>query len=252
MQEDLEELLKSLIPPENFEAFMVEATKNILAKDQVRRFRVSMFILDQLLKEGKILIGEETDQQLKNWELCVNSVFELWEAASCLWRLGKFATATSLAISAIEETGKLAVERMRLLGIGSLTYTEEERLELSEEWSLRRKPFLDHLTKSAMASMSGALVNSRLDRIVGLDFVVEFLVQAEEGRLESLRQECLYLDRKDGSLLIPQNRVSKDESAKFVALAGEILVEILPHPADWENRLEQVKEFEKIAGLPYE
>ena len=221
----------------------------LVLKQVERRFRVSLFIMDQMLKEGPSLIGEDKSLKESNWNLCVESVFELWEASACLWNNGKFATATALAISALEETGKLAAERMRVAGARSIKFSDDDVRALEEEWNLRRKPFLDHFTKSVLAVMSGALINARLDRVVGIDFVIDFLRMAEEGKLEAIRQQCLYLDVKENLLQRPQDAVSAEVASRYVALAGEVLAEILFDPKDWESRLKIVADFELGAGL---
>lgn len=221
MADDVLDIFWRSIPAEKLREVLEETKRVVISKDQVRRFRISIFIMDQLLKEGPNLIGENKEEHMSEWNLCVNSVFELWEASACLWEFGKYASANALAISTLEETGKLVVERMRLLGpVPHLT--DEEITELQEEWSLRKKPFLDHFTKSVLASMCGSLINARLDRIVGLDFFIKFLAFAEEGKLDAMRQNCSYLDGKDGSLRRPQDAVTPEMASRFVALAGEV------------------------------
>lgn len=247
MDEKLVATLKDFITPE-----VIEITEEKLAaKDQMRRFDISLFILDQLLQEGPHLIDGTADVRLEEWDLCVASVLDLWKAAECLWINGHFAAATALAISTLEETGKLAVERFRLLGADKIEMSDETRSRLAQTWKKRRTPFFDHLSKSVMAAMSGALVNARLDRVVGMEFVITFLDNTEGGHLEKLRQGCLYLERKDGHLSRPQNVINKEEAAKYVSLAGEVLAEILPLPKEWEAMLELVKTFEETAGLPH-
>lgn len=234
-------------PAESFE----DQVKNVLKrKDAPRRFMVSMFIMNQLLTEGRTLVGNGSQEdRLLNWNLCVDSIFDLWEASTILWREGKFATASALAITTIEESGKLAAERMRMVGADKIDTSEEDILKLSSEWNLRKKPFLDHHTKTMLAAMSGALINNRLDRIVGIDFVLEFLANAENGKVEAFRQSCLYLDRKNEELLRPQEFVSADSSSRYIALAGEIFTELLFDPGQWGRYLSKIEDFEIQAGL---
>ena len=85
--------------------------------------------------------------------------------------------------------------------------------------------------------------------MLGMDFVMAFLDDAEHQRLEAFRQRCLYLDRTDG-LHVRSEAVVPDHAAKYVALAGEILVELVPMPDEWTRILDRVKAFERTAGLP--
>ena len=234
-------------PEESIEA---QAQNMLRRKDAPRRFMVSMFVMNQLLTDGQSLVGNGSQEdRLLNWNLCVDSIFDLWESSTILWLQGKFAIASALAITTIEESGKLAAERMRMAGANKIEISEEDRLKLSSEWNLRNKPFLDHHTKTMLAAMSGALINNRLDRIVGIDFVLDFLANAENGKVEAFRQSCLYLDRKNEALLRPQEFVSADTSSRYVALAGEIFVELLFDPGQWGRYLSKIEDFEIQAGL---
>jgi len=85
--------------------------------------------------------------------------------------------------------------------------------------------------------------------VLGTEFVAAFLGDAEAGKLERFRQECLYLDWKDGALHVPAESVSADQAARYVALSGEVLAEIQPDPAAWSRVLERAKAFEQSAGI---
>ena len=249
--DNFDELFESFKIFKNSEDYEQVKAK-LVAKDQIRRLDIYTLVLDQLLREGTNLIGANSETKLKEWELCVESVLDLWKSSVKLWESDHYSTATALAILTLEETGKLSVERFRLLGIEKIEMTTEYRSKIQEEWKLRKNPFVDHLSKSVMAAMSGALVNARLDRILGMDFVIEFLDLVEGNELESLRQRSLYLDRKGEVLIRPKDLFGSSLSSKYVALAGEVLAEIMPDPDVWEATLKLVKEFESNSGLPYE
>lgn len=218
-----------------------------IEKDQTRRFKISMEIMGQMLEEGPALI-QGTDLERQNeWKRCMESVLDLWSASVILWKNEHYASATALAITTMEEVGKLCVERFRLFGVEKL---DIESGDVKHSWRTRKTPYRDHLTKSVMAAMSGALIISRLDRVLGIEFVMEFLDNAENGRIEGIRQDGLYLDRKETNLHSPLETFSKDFAAHYVALAGEIFAEVLPIPEHWETTLAKVVEFEKLAGLP--
>ena len=118
-------------------------------------------------------------------------------------------------------------------------------------WRCRQRPFRDHFTKHVLAATAGASINARIDRVLGIQFVNAFLDAAENQRLETFRQRCLYLDHA-GGLHIPSATVTRDNAAKYVALAGELFAELIPMPDEWSRVLDQVKEFEQVAGIPYE
>jgi AbiV family abortive infection protein len=234
--------------PEDAEA----VEQQMREKDTLRRFELSIVILRQMLNEGPALVQGDSEQRSRDWAVCVDSVTHLWNASATLWRGQYYAPATALAISTLEETGKLAVERFRLLGSAQIHVTEDGQARLSGVWKPRRTPFRDHFSKTVMAAMAGALVNARADRILGLDFVNDVLERVESQRLEALRQSCLYLDRTADGPSNPMRSVSREDAARYVALSGEVLAEVLPNPSEWEAALDRVAEFEREAGLPHE
>lgn len=152
----------------------------------------------------------------------------------------------------MEETGKLAVERVRLVG----AEFEKPYSLLNQQgevvWKPKVNSFRDHGTKHLLAATSGAAINARLDRLFGIELIIDFLSSAENHGLEQLKQDCLYLDRREGSLHSPQDAVDRETAVRYVALAGEILTDILPFPNDSDTAMKRVQNFEISAGLLYE
>jgi AbiV family abortive infection protein len=223
-----------------------------IAKNQFQGLQVSLAIIDDMLKVGPALIGEKNDQQILDWKQCVASVENLWESSAALWRSGRYAPATALAIITLEETAKLAVERVRLLGAefeGPYSLLNQQGEVV---WKPKGNSFLSHGTKHLLAAKSGALINDRLDRLFGIEVIIDFLNSAENHDLEQLKQDCLYLDRKNGSLHSPQDAVDRETAARYVALAGEILTDILPFEEEVAAATKRVQDFEISAGLPFE
>lgn len=225
-----------------------QVRKKLIKKDQIRRFEISLAILAQLLDEGPALVQGDQDERALEWRRCVAWVEDLWTSAADSWTSGHFAVATALAITTIEEAGKLAVERFRTLGADSMDTTSDAARRVMVQWKLRSRPFRDHFTKHVLAATAGASVNARLDRLLGMDFVIAFLDDAEQQGLEMFRQSCLYLDRTD-SLHVPSEAIAPDNAAKYVALAGEILAEFVIMPDEWARILNRVKMFERTANL---
>jgi hypothetical protein len=75
--------------------------------------------------------------------------------------------------------------------------------------------------------MSGALINARLDRVLGKDVVRKILHDAESDGIEKLRQACLYIDLQDGVAVTPEEMIDEQRSRVFVILAGELVAEVL-------------------------
>jgi AbiV family abortive infection protein len=159
---------------------------------------------------------------------------------------GHPAVAFALSLTTIEEIGKVSVERLRLVGARRINVNREAIKPLSIKTSFYR-----HETKHYLAAIAGALVNSRLDRVLGIDFVIAFIEAAETGALERMRRDALYMDRQDGRLLLPMDTISFETAARYVALAGELLAEVggFANPQVWDRLLQRVDEFERAVGL---
>jgi hypothetical protein len=74
-----------------------------------------------------------------------------------------------------------------------------------------------------MPATAAASVDARVDRLLGMDFVVAFLDDAEHQRLATFRQKCLHLDGA-GGLHIPSEAGALGSGDRYVALASEILI----------------------------
>ncbi len=102
-----------------------------------------------------------------------------------------------------------------------------------------------------MGVISGAVVNTRLDRVLGSKPIKQVLQYAESGKLETLRQSCLYIDLRVGHPIRPDDVITQDTAKFFAVLAGELWAEIIGHfPWEFEAMLEKVIAFELEIGFP--
>jgi hypothetical protein len=109
----------------------------------------------------------------------------------------------------------------------------------------------DHRRKHFIGVVSGALINSRLDRILGKDVVKKLLHEAESDEFEKTRQACLYIDIRNGVPVTPAEQISEGRARTLVILAGELMAEVLGHfPWEFERMLDAVMTFEEEIGLP--
>lgn len=158
---------------------LAQVHEKLIRKDQVRRFQISIAILEQLLAEGPALAQRDQQERLEAWQRCAAWVAELWTSVADLWSSGHFPVAAALSIATIEEAGKLAVERFRLFGATSIDMTSDAGTRAAANWKPRARAFRDHFTKHVMAATAGVAVNARVDRLLGMEFVVAFLDDAE-------------------------------------------------------------------------
>ena len=213
--------------------------------DVERRFLLSMSVTRDLMRADQPLIrGKNQTEKEIAFDRCCTYLWWSWAVARGLLKAQAYSHATAVAIICIEETGKLSVERFRL---STLDFSQ---MELGE--SELRASFTNHHTKHVLAAFWGALMNSEIHRILGLPFVAKFLDDAESKKLETLRQSCLYMERKsDGTLHIPIEVIQKDDAVRYVALAGEIFVEMLAGlaSASYKDLISDLTKFEIEEGL---
>jgi hypothetical protein len=105
-------------------------------------------------------------------------------------------------------------------------------------------------TPRSTCAGAGALVNSRLDRVLGEGEIIRFIDAVEKGEIAKLREGTLYSDRTADGLLLPSQVTTPEQARFYVALAGELLAEIFGLDSPYhEFLLEEVEEFERRGGL---
>lgn len=226
-----------------------EIREKLVVKNQVLRFKRYVEVENDLLATGKSLVAAGSYAAAsERFKRVVAHAEGLWDDACRLFVQGRYPTALALSVTCLEEVGKIAVARIQLV------LEEKARRDGSpanKPPSTRRKghPFYSHTQKLLLAAGAGALVNSRLDRILGLPKVVDFLDRVERGEIEPLRQSCLYTDAEAGQLLLPSERIGRELAEFHVVLAGELLAEVAGfEPPEFERLLARVQQFEESIG----
>jgi AbiV family abortive infection protein len=234
-----------------------EASVKLVAKDAGSRFPQFVNVLNELLaKNASLVDGADWAEEYGNYQALVSHAEHLWDDASLLFEHGSYSTALYISIACIEEIGKIGAERFRLAmneARRSQSASAPIHTTQTAKVAKRKGPAYSHPKKHLLAAGGGALINSRLDRIPGLNAVVKFLEDVEQGKVERLRQSCLYAEVVDGALHIPERATSKEQALFYVALAGELLAEILGFvPSEFERLLAKVKQFEQRQGMEAE
>jgi AbiV family abortive infection protein len=218
-----------------------DVEKQLLRKDGHRRFEKLMVQRDAAFTgRPSLLSGKDFETCLAQYKTLLAHVEGSWASAAQEFKMGNFPIAAFLAILVIEEIGKLG----RLPQ--DLTYYNVPRIVLRSDAVER-----DHRRKHYIGVVSGALINARLDRILGKDVVKKLLHEAESDEFEKTRQACLYIDIKDGIPVTPAEQISEERARTLVILAGELMAEVLGHfPWEFERMLDAVMTFEEQIGIP--
>lgn len=217
-----------------------EIEKELARKDGARRFPK---LVDERARafngQPSLLTGETFEACLEQYKAMLAHVEKTWNEACQLYNLGNYPLATFLSILVIEETGKLSRLPQDLM-FYDVPRTTGSGAPVDK--SHRRKHFI--------GVVSGALINARLDRVLGRDVVKKVLHLAESDELEKIRQSCLYIDFLKNKVVTPGEVVDSARAKVFVVLAGELMAEVLGYfPWEFERMLDNVIAFERAIGM---
>jgi AbiV family abortive infection protein len=216
----------------------------VLSKDGPRLMTKLGVMQSEVFGDGtSLLCGTSFKECFAQYQRMVGYVKGLWKQACNHYRAGRFPLCTFLSILAIEEIGKLG-----RLWYDLLAWDQPVQQSGQKDLGILGR---DHRKKHFIGVISGAVINSRMDRVLGRKAIKQVLQDTESGKLEALRQSCLYIDLRDGHPVIPDDVISPDTAKFFAVLAGELWAEILGHfPWEFEAMLEKVIAFELEIGFP--
>ena len=241
LQESIEKLKEHT--GKNFDS---EAMKrDVNSKDGMRLFYKLGKIQAEAYGDGPSLItGKIFDECLAQYHALTGYVEELWGRACNQFAQGNYPLATFFSILAIEEIGKLGRIWHDLLA------WDRPLEDAKKDLGILGK---SHHKKHFLGVVPGSIINARLDRLLGKKTVKSILEDVESGKIEKLRQSCLYIDFKDGHSYLPSEQVDQDTARVFVTLSGELWMEILGNfPWESHRMLGRVIEAELAIGLPEE
>ncbi len=230
------------------ETFRV-AEETLEAKGVAHFFEATELVAESLGGSDALIPTATSRQPMVIWSDCFSEAQTLWRAAEQLWTAGNPQVATALSITVLEESGKLWVERLRLLGPQSSDVPRSSPEQESEDSRRPTGVLRQHNSKHLIAAGATLMVNARCDRILGTDFVTQTIRKAKKGKLEDLRQRCLYIGNRHGTLQLPSKAIDSETSSKYVAIAGESLADIHPDPDVHREFIHEVERFEVSAGL---
>ncbi|WP_201404222.1 AbiV family abortive infection protein [Kaistia sp. 32K] len=215
-------------------------TSRLSARDAHSRFKIFAEMQKAMLVgEPSLLTGSTFEECLEQYQRLIGCVEKTWETACDLYRGNNYPLSTFLSLLAIEETGKLTRLFQDLLRFDRPTLHPT------------MPPKKSHRGKHFLAAIAGALVNARLDRVLGQEAVRALLQDACDKEFEKLRQRCLYIDRVDDVWRIPTEAVGKTEARLYSVLAGELIAEVLGHfPWEFRRLVAAAASYEISIGYP--
>lgn len=244
--EQLMQEMKEKIKEHTGKDFDPEAMKrDVVAKDGMRLFDKLGKIQTDAYGDGPSLItGKTFEECLAQHHALIGYVEELWDRAFDQFAEKSYPLATFFSILAIEEIGKLGRIWHDLMAWDRPLKETQTKLGILGK---------SHHKKHFLGVVPGSIINARLDRLIGKKKVKAILEDVESGKIENLRQRCVYIDFRDGRSHLPNEQVDEDTARLFVTLSGELWMEILGHfPWDFHRMLKKVQEAELAMGLPEE
>lgn len=184
------------------------------SKDGLRRFKKMLDLQNEMAGSGSSLLNGTTfDECLQQYQKITGHLEQLWIDSRDLYLRQHYPLATFTAILLLEEMGKVGQIWRDLLNYAQPRSSNTQTLETVSR---------SHRQKAFIAVVAGSIVNSRLDRILGLKAVQQVLQDAASGKLEVLRQACLYIDQVDGNVKVPGERVDESQAKLLVVLSSLI------------------------------
>ena len=209
-------------------------------KNTVKRFNDYVEKVEGIIStRPKILNGDTFEERVDSYEMLVAHVKNTWIKSKKLYLDGDYALSVFLSILVIEETAKMNFAWQDLF---------------KKENNNNIKPndfFINHKNKLFIGIMSACLINARLDRILGIEFIEKMLKLSEEKNgFMKLRNSSVYIDYVNGKIVIPNEKIDKELSKKLCVLSGEIMAETVGFFVwDWKDLLKEVNDFEIEVGL---
>lgn len=156
--------------------------------------------------EDALSTGEPVVETISEFDEACEHVVSLLRDASMMLASGSDATATLLAITALEETAKIHVGMFR---------------RGSKKVSRRQDPLHHHKAKHRLALGPTLSMGKRLQEAVGSDRLTELLKIGQAGGFVSIRESALYVGRSELGLSTPKKVISSEMARELVLLAIE-------------------------------
>jgi len=245
----VQKLVEALLTPEEMERILESAARTFEYKRVKERMLPFFNQLAELSSiDGPLGCRVSDEEDVAAFSNLVSHAENLWKDACLLFKAKRYAPSLFLAIVTLEEIGKIAVAKVQLFA----RHQARLRGEFKELKVLRRRdnPLYSHTQKHLLAACAGAVVNSRLDKLLGIDNVNRFLSDVEAHKVEELRQQCLYAELQGRTLHLPYESVTENDARFYLVLAGELLAEVSTFAGpDLLDFLTKVEKVEKDLGL---
>ncbi|HWQ95121.1 MAG TPA: AbiV family abortive infection protein [Gammaproteobacteria bacterium] len=156
--------------------------------------------------EAALAVGQRIAATSEQFNQACEHIVRLLKDASVLLQDGSHATASFLAISALEETAKIH------LGI----YRKS-----ADPVPHRKDPLFRHEEKHRISAAPTVAMASRLQDAIGEARMKELIELARSGGLVQIREASLYLEQKQSALHVPIRAIAPSTARELLLFAIE-------------------------------
>ena len=156
--------------------------------------------------ERTLSAGQQIANSSMQFDLACGHIVQLLIDASTLLAAGSHATATFLAVTALEETSKVHMGTYR---------------RATSPVKRSRDPLYNHSQKHLLAFGSTVAMGSRLQAAIGESRMNELIELGRGGGLVGLREAALYVEQSGNVLNAPKAVVVESTARELLLLAVE-------------------------------
>ena len=171
-------------------------------KEEQRRFGGLSAVEDALAYGGRVYDDHN------DFDVAMDHVVGLLDDAALLFERGSFGTATFVAITALEETGKAHVSIFR-------------RDKPDKPLPRNRDPLRNHKAKHRMAAQPTVFMTDRAIRALGRERADELEDEAQTTGFTALREAALYCARNSSGFESPRTAIAPLRAWEILILAIE-------------------------------
>jgi len=176
--------------------------------------------------ENLIRSAEELDK-------AIDHIVQLIQDACTLYFAGSYSSSAFISITACEEVAKAH--------IGSFTDgTHPQKKD--------RNVFVDHKTKHHMAALPTVPMGERLEEALGKGELQRVMNMARNAGFKQTRENALYFQRENGSLVIPTEKIDKNLARSLAIFTIEVFDDALVGMTNHSYEMDDITDalFEKV------
>jgi len=185
------------------------------------------------LIHGMVRTDENLIQSAEELDKTVDHIVQLIQDSCTLYMKDSYPSSAFLSITACEEVAKAH--------IGSFTDGKHPDKK-------GRNVFRDHKTKHQMAALPTVPMGQRLEAALGQDELQRVMNMAQNSGFVHTRENALYSQRENGSLVIPSEKIDKKLARTLALFAIEVFDDAIVGLTNYSCEMDKITDalFEQV------